>query len=172
MALLATPSVPRGAQMPEKAHQTGNLDRLSDRYTPSPASRLSEPAVVPTTDEIVANLHRETVALQLAIPEADVSDRLLTAVKDAADRDADSIARLRTAVMRYTALLKERGTTPEQVLIALKTLINNRSLVAIEPHTSDWTGYTLREQMSTWCIEGFFEESAIAPPQTPKASTG
>jgi hypothetical protein len=40
---------------------------------------------------------------------------------------ADSMETLRVAVCGFTAALRDAGTTPEGVLISLKTLINNRS---------------------------------------------
>jgi hypothetical protein len=57
--------------------------------------------------------------------------------------------------------LRDIGTTPERVLIALKTVINNRSFIAIAPHASDWSGDDLREKVSTWCIEAFFRKDTL-----------
>lgn len=65
---------------------------------------------------------------------------------------------LRLAVRGFTVSLREMGTSPEHVLIALKTVINNRALIPIAPHASDWNGDDLREKISTWCIQGFFRE--------------
>jgi hypothetical protein len=94
--------------------------------------------------------------VRLAPSERDLGERVRRAVTDAAERDADSMKRLRVAVASFTIALRDIGTTPEQVLIALKTAINNRSFVPISPHVSDWTGEGLREKISTWCIEEFF----------------
>ena len=96
--------------------------------------------------------------LQLVLPEAEVCERLRQAVIEAADRDADSMRQLRVAVSSFTSSLRDMGTTPEHVLIALKTVINNRSFVAIAPHVSDWSGESLRENISRWCIEEFFRQ--------------
>jgi hypothetical protein len=103
----------------------------------------------------------EALTLELAIPEAELCERLRAAVADAAARDAASMRRLRAAVASFTVALRDIGTTPERVLIALKTVINNRSFVAIAPHASDWNGDDLRERVSTWCIEAFFGKDTL-----------
>ena len=108
----------------------------------------------------VATAQRDSLVLQLAIPEAELCDRLRQAVKDAAARDAASMNQLRLAVDSFTLALRDVGTTPERVLIALKTVINNRSFVSIAPHDSDWSGNDLRQRASTWCIEAFFRKDA------------
>lgn len=128
------------------------------RYTPGRISRESASAIAPDAEAVFAELHHATLALQLAIPEAALCERLRRAVEEAATRDADSMKELRLAVRGFTVALRDIGTTPEHVLIALKTVINNRTLVAIAPHASDWNGETLREKISTWCIEEFFRE--------------
>jgi hypothetical protein len=108
----------------------------------------------------VATAQRDSLVLQLAIPEAELCDRLRQAVEDAAARDAASMNQLRLAVDSFTLALRDVGTTPERVLIALKTVINNRSFVSIAPHDSDWSGNDLRQRASTWCIEAFFRKDA------------
>ena len=92
----------------------------------------------------------------MTISEKELGERVRKAVKEAAERDAESMKRLRIAISSFTIALRDIGTSPEQVLIALKTAINKRSFVAIAPHVSDWTGESLREKISTWCIEEFF----------------
>ena len=116
--------------------------------------------------ESIARAQRDTLVMEFAIPEADLCDRLRRAVEDAADRDAESMKRLRLAVGSFTVALRDIGTTPERVLIALKTVINNRSFVSIPPHVSDWSGDELRQQASTWCIEAFFRKD---PPERARA---
>ena len=108
----------------------------------------------------IATAQRDTLVLQLAIPEAELCDRLRQAVEDAAGRDAASMKQLRLAVDSFTFALRDIGTTPERVLIALKTVINNRSFVSIAPHVSDLNGDSLRQHASTWCIEAFFRKDA------------
>ena len=90
------------------------------------------------------------------IPEDELADRLLKAVIHAAGRDARSMKELHLAVASFTAAFREMGTTPERVLIALKAVINNRSLLPIPLRDSDRSGELLRAQISTWCIEEFF----------------
>jgi hypothetical protein len=115
-------------------------------------------ALTLSSDPAVDELRRSALALQLAIPEAEICQRLRIAVEEAASRSAESMHALRHAVCNFTLALRDEGTTPERVLIALKTIVNNRALLVIAPHTSDWRGDHLRETISTWCIEEFFKE--------------
>ena len=108
----------------------------------------------------IANAQRDDLILRLAIPEAELCDRLRQAVLGAAGRDAASMDQLRLAIGSFTVALRDIGTTPERVLIALKTVINNRNFVSIAPHISDWSGDELRQRASTWCIEAFFRKDA------------
>ncbi len=130
--------------------------RLSDfeNLASPPAVRSNYATMI---DEIDSR-QLEALTLELAIPEAELCERLRAAVADAALRDAASMRRLRAAVASFTVALRDIGTTPERVLIALKTVINDRSFIAIAPHVSDWNGDTLRERVSTWCIEAFFRK--------------
>ncbi len=111
----------------------------------------------PTSEED-AKFYRARVALQLAIPQPELCERLRVAVEETASRDAESIEALRLAVHSFTVALRDAGTTPERVLIILKTAIHKRSLLSIAPHASDWKGDQLREKISTWCIEEYFRE--------------
>ncbi|HVS59339.1 MAG TPA: hypothetical protein VHE82_01460 [Gemmatimonadaceae bacterium] len=133
-------------------------ETFSERYIPGGTSRETASAIAPNAEAVFAELHHATLALQLAIPEAELCERVRRAVEDAAARDAGSMKELRLAVRSFTVALRDIGTTPERVLIALKTVINNRTLVAIAPHASDWNGDELREKISTWCIEEFFRK--------------
>lgn len=90
---------------------------------------------------------------------SELCERLRLAVIRAADRDAESMAALRLAVRGFTVALRDEGTTPEAVLVILKTVITNRTLTTIAPHASDWRGDQLREQISMWCIEEYFSEN-------------
>lgn len=90
---------------------------------------------------------------------SELCDRLRLAVVKAANRDAASMAALRVAVRGFTVALRDEGTTPEAVLIILKTVITNRTIMTIAPHASDWRGDQLRERISTWCIEEYFSEN-------------
>lgn len=86
----------------------------------------------------------------------ELAARVLKAVVDAAARDAESLKELQLAVASFTAAFRDMGTSPEEVLIALKAVINNRSLLPIPLRDSDRSGEILRAQISTWCIEEFF----------------
>jgi hypothetical protein len=119
---------------------------------------LQEPLAMGLSAEAAhAELHRSTVASHLSLHPAEIGQHLLLAVEKAASRDAESMEALRLAVCSFTAALRDAGTTPERVLIILKTVIHKRSLLVIAPHASDWTGQ-LREKISTWCIEEYFRE--------------
>ncbi len=133
-------------------------EMFSERHTPGGTSRETETAIAPCADAVVAELHQAALALQLAIPEAELCERVRRAVEDAAARDAGSMKELRLAVRSFTVALRDIGTSPEHVLIALKTVINNRTLLAIAPHASDWNGDELREKISTWCIKEYFRK--------------
>ena len=106
--------------------------------------------------DAIATAQRDNLVTQLAIPHAELCDRLRQAVEDAAGRDTASMDNLRQAVHSFTFALRDNGTPPERVLIALKTVINNRSFVSIAPHISDLNGDALRQRASTWCIEALF----------------
>ncbi|MEP6507752.1 MAG: hypothetical protein ABJC63_05955 [Gemmatimonadales bacterium] len=69
------------------------------------------------------------------------------------------MAALKAAVGAFTSELRDEGTSPEHVLIALKTVIHNRSFPTISTHPTEWaSGSRLHEKISTWCIEEFFKE--------------
>ena len=112
---------------------------------------------VQRADEGSDEFHRAALALLVTIPDAELSERLRMAVEVAAAGNADSMEGLRLAVSEFTVALKNAGTTPEAVLITLKTVIRNRSILGIAPHASDWRGQ-LREKVSTWCIDEYFRE--------------
>ena len=115
-------------------------------------------------DAIPANVGREielaAVAQGIAIPNDELCEQLRLAVVASASRDAESMHTLHAAVTNFTVALRNAGTSAERVLIAIKTVINNRTLVVIAPHTSDWRGDTLRETISTWSIEEFYKEQS------------
>jgi hypothetical protein len=63
---------------------------------------------------------------------------------------------LREAVCEYTALLRDKGTTPESVLVSIKTVINIHALPPVGFDPADRTGYRMQETISKWAIEEFF----------------
>lgn len=95
---------------------------------------------------------------KLALPAPALCDRLRIAMQHAAARDAESMEALRLSVCAFTAALKEEGTMPEAVLIALKSVINGGLIPPADRNHPDWSGYILRETMSTWCIDRYFSE--------------
>lgn len=122
-------------------------------------STSREPAspTVQIADDGSKEIHRSALALLVTIPEAELTERLRMAVEEAAAGNVDSMEGLRLAVCEFTVALKDEGTSPEAVLITLKTVIHNRSVLGTVPHAGDWKGQ-LREQVSTWCIEEYFRE--------------
>jgi DNA-directed RNA polymerase specialized sigma24 family protein len=97
--------------------------------------------------------------IRQAIPQADTIERLRQAVEAAALADATSINALRAAVREYTVSLREEGHKPEDVLIRLKTMIQNRNMPPGAVFPSDWHGSELRQKVSTWSIEEFFQNA-------------
>ena len=97
-------------------------------------------------------------ALRVDLPQAELCERLRKGVERAASRNADSMEALRVAVCDFTAALKEKGTSPEGVLICLKALIADQTFSLIPRHPADLTAWQLREQMSTWSIREFFRD--------------
>jgi hypothetical protein len=110
-------------------------------------------------------------ALHLVVPSAELCERLRLAVEDAATRDAKSMEDLRLRVFDFTTALREVGTTPEAVLITLKALINAGSLPPTARSHPDWSGYLLREKMSTWSIEAYFSDPAAKDHPPSEASS-
>lgn len=97
-------------------------------------------------------------ALRFDLPQAELCERLRKGVERAASRNADSMEALRVAVCEFTNALKEKGTSPEGVLICLKALIADQTFSLIPPHPSDLSGFQVREQISTWSIREFFRD--------------
>ena len=102
---------------------------------------------------------RPAAVIKRAIPQADLCDRLLRALEQAALDSSHSMEALRLAVCDFTAALREEGTTPEGVLISLKSVIHLRTLPS-RPYQrfSDWKDPEIHERISTWSIEEFFRE--------------
>lgn len=69
---------------------------------------------------------------------------------------------------------RELGSTSENItaasphpLIAVKSLVNAGNGTLVAPHVSDWSGYIIREKISTWCIERYFADDATPKPSRP-----
>jgi len=90
------------------------------------------------------------------IPDADLCDRLLNALEQAALDSSHSMEALRLAVSDFTAALRDQGTTPEAVLISLKSVINGRVVVPRRDLFADRRKPEIHEKISTWAIQEFF----------------
>ena len=62
---------------------------------------------------------------------------------------------LRLAVCSFTVALRDEGVTPEAVLISLKAAIRTETLMPLW-ETSSWSGTSLHETITTWCIKDYF----------------
>lgn len=142
MALLATPYSVRGVTMPERMPSLVTVD-----FTPPGADVCTELRSVSS--------ERNTFT-----PPDELCRRLLTAVREAASRNAKSMDELRATVEEVTVVLRNEGATPEAVLITLKALVNTRSLPVLDPRVPPGYGDQLREQISKWSIEEFFRQTA------------
>ena len=94
-------------------------------------------------------------ALQRAITQAELSERLRLALVLAATKNSDSMGALRVAVCAFTVALRDEGVTPEAVLISLKAAIQKETLIPLW-ETSSWSGPSLHETITTWCIKDYF----------------
>ena len=99
------------------------------------------------------------VALDLAIRQAELCDKLGVAVENAASASAESMSALRVAVAEFTIALRQAGTTPEAVLIRLKAVIDSHVFAPVWQR-SIWPRLELRSTISTWCIEEYFRQES------------
>ena len=99
------------------------------------------------------------VALEQAFSQADLSNRLRIALGQAATRNAESMEALRVAVCAFTVALRDEGVRPEAVLISLKAAIYRETLIPVW-ETSSWSGPSLQETITTWCIRDYFAVKA------------
>jgi hypothetical protein len=141
MALLATPFTEREGFMPKEAPSFQSYDSTTSIATRAAAA--------------CAELRRSGSGYGNPLPSVEVCEELYVAVEQAATASSRSMRELRSAVERFTKLLKDDGASPEEVLIALKTVINCRTFVVADPRgdVND-----LRQQISTWSIEEFFKD--------------
>ena len=143
MALLATPFLITVTPMPEEASFTqGN-------HVPTAVGVLA--------DEACEEIRRAAHAADRVAPPAGLCEDLHRAVERAAVRSADSMAALRLTVARFTIALRNDGASPEAILIALKSVINSRTF-PVTPQGRDGHGEELRQLISTWSIQEYFEE--------------
>ena len=121
--------------------------------------RIADASAAATCGDPGSELEESSMALDQAIARAELADRLRSAIEDAASRDAIAMNALRIAVCEFTLALRDEGTTPEGVLITLKSVINRKSLPNFVPHDSERNHDKLRENMSTWCIQAYFKQN-------------
>ena len=121
--------------------------------------RIADASAVATCGDASADLEESSIALEQAIARSDLAVRLLSAIEDAASKDAIAMNALRIAVCEFTLALRDEGTTPEGALITLKSVINRKSLPNFVPHDSGTSHNKLRENMSTWCIQAYFKQN-------------
>lgn len=131
----------------------------SDGSGTRPATTLGPPVQIVNNAQ-PTEITRSGQASNLALPQAELCERLRAGVERAASRNADSMEALRAAVCEFTAALRETGTSPEAVLISLKAVLHDQARSLIPGHPSDASVYTLHEQVSTWSIREFFREPA------------
>lgn len=106
-----------------------------------------------------AEVDASALVLHQAISDSTLAKRLRDALQDAASRDARAMEALRVAVCEFTIALRDEGTTPERVLVTLKNVISQKTLPQFPSHRSDRNGTWLRESVSTWCIQSYFDQS-------------
>ena len=107
------------------------------------------------TDAESAEAASSAFALERALLQAQLSDRLRIALGQAAIRSSDSMEALRLAVCSFTVALRDKGVLPEAVLISLKAAIRTETLLPLW-ETSSWSGTSLHATITTWCIKDYF----------------
>lgn len=121
--------------------------------------RIADASAATTCAELGSELEESSIALDQAIARAELTGRLCVAIEEAASRDAVAMDALRIAICEFTLALRDEGTTPEGVLITLKSVIDRKSLPNFVPHDSQRQHDKLRESMSTWCIQAYFQQN-------------
>lgn len=134
---------------------------MPDQQEPREISTGRPPPTAPHNarrafDYLSDELRIPSTGTRIAIPPADLCDRLRSAVETAASNDAASMDSLKATVCEYAALLRDMGSSPEGVLISLKAVMNLQGMPARTRDPADQGRYRLREQISTWCIEEYF----------------
>ena len=92
-------------------------------------------------------------------PDAELCDRLVAALEQAAIDRSLSMEALRLTVRDFTLALRQQGTTPEGVLISLKSVINHRrARPTLNQDFHDGPDPAIHEKISTWSIQEFFRD--------------
>jgi hypothetical protein len=97
------------------------------------------------------------------------SERLILAVAHAAKAAHSPTPELRQAVRAYVEELRTSGKTPEQALVAVKTLLTAAGLRISGPRLT-WSDAShpddeIIDRVVFWCIEAYFP-----PPSNPRLS--
>ncbi len=88
------------------------------------------------------------------------SEELRRAFRAAAVGNRDALAELRAAARTYVRELKDRGSSPEATVIAVKELMR-RALAGHTPsHDQRRETDALVERVVTWCIEEYYHNGA------------
>ena len=107
-----------------------------------------------TADYLCDQMRISAKALQLEIPPSDICRRLREALENA--RDGVSLDALREVVCEFTALLRDKGSSPESVLRSLKAVINIHALPPRNGDDGERSGYRIMERITSWAIEEYF----------------
>ena len=108
-------------------------------------------------DDESSEAESSAFALQQAISQAELSEQLRIALGHAASKSRESMDALRIAVCAFTIALRDEGVSPEAVLINLKAAIRKQTLIPLW-EISTWSGPTIHETVTTWCIQDYFGE--------------
>lgn len=120
-------------------------------------SRIAEAsAIAVCAEEAAVETEEAAMAVRHALAMADASRRLHGDVERAAVDDAIAVNALQRAVREFTLVHRDDGLAPEGVLIALKKLVDERALPAVALPYSRKTSECLREAISTWSINAYF----------------
>ena len=144
---LATPSKGNIVIVTSLAAPSSREEKLG---APSPAEFRR------TADYLCDQMRMSAHALQLDIPPSDICRRLRAALENA--HDDKSLDALREVVCEFTALLREKGASPESVLVSLKAVINIHALPPRNGDDGARSGYKILERITGWAIEEYFGE--------------
>lgn len=134
---------------------TGNLPIPTTQEEASPIEEALNLVRI-LAENSASGLASDAAALQRqSISQAELSNRLRSAVERAAEKSSASMEALRLAVCAFTVALRDEGVTPEAVLISLKAAIHSETFVRL-PNSSTWNGPRLQETIATWCIKDYF----------------
>jgi hypothetical protein len=107
--------------------------------------------------------------------DADAGRRLTSAFDRATEQVSEqTMAVLNDAAIDFVERLKDKGTTPERVIVALKTVLRsgNRMQWSWFPSldvTGDWASHrnesAVYARLFGWCVEAYYHETAEVSPR-------